>query len=138
MKKFILFAIVLVAASLNSVFAQETAAPRTEFSVSLSEKVVTLKPGETKQITVSILKSKSYANSKTELGLSSTLPTNVNVVFEPAEGMFESSTVSISAAQEAKAGEYNIILKSKVKNTIKGSIVKVVVNSVAADAVSVN
>jgi hypothetical protein len=129
MKKFILFVIVFAAVSINKGNAQEKTAPRTDYSVTLSENVIKLKPGETKQLTVSILKSKSYARSEAKLGLSSTLPTGVTVGYEPAEGMFESSVVSFSAAADAKSGEYQIVLKTSVNNKIKGSIVKVFVES---------
>jgi hypothetical protein len=146
MKKLFLLAIVLlVAASVNDSYAQEKTslsggktAPRTEYSVSLSENVVKLKPGETKQLTVSVLKSKGYSRSATKLGLSSSLPAGVTVAYEPAEGMFESSVASFTAAADSKAGEYQVILKTTVNNKIKGSIVKVVVENGVANALSSN
>ena len=138
MKRLFLLSIVFAAVSISG-YAQEKTAPRTDYSVSLSENVVKLKPGETKQLTVTVLKSKSYSRSATKLGLSSALPAGVSVVYEPAEGMFESSIASITAAPDSKAVEYQVILKTSVNNKIKGSIVKVVVeNSVAKDAVSAN
>lgn len=134
-----LFLSIVFAAVSISGYAQEKTAPRTEYSVSLSENVVRLKPGETKQLTVSILKSKNYSRSATKLGLSSSLPAGVTVAYEPAEGMFESSVASFTAAADSKAGEYQVILKTSVNNKIKGSIVKVVVeNSAAKDALSAN
>ena len=139
MKKLLLFVFVLVAASVNYGYAQEKTAPRTDFSVSLSENTVTIKPGETKQLTVSILRSKSYSRTEAKLGVSSSLPEGVTVSYAPAEGLFESTTASITAASNSKAGEYQVILKTNLNNKIKGSIVKVIVeNSVAKDAVSVN
>lgn len=139
MKKLLLIAFVLLAASVNYGYAQEKTAPRTEYSVSLSENNIKLKAGETKQLTISILKSKSFSRSEAKLGLSSALPAGITVTYEPAEGMFESSVATISAAAGTIAGEYQIILKTNVNNKIKGSIVKVVVeNGVAKDAVSVN
>ena len=139
MKKLLLIAFVLLAASVNYGYAQEKTAPRTEYSVSLSENNIKLKAGETRQLTVTVLKSKSFSRSETKLGLSSSLPAGITVSYEPAEGMFESSVATISAAAGTTAGEYQIILKTNVNNKIKGSIVKVVVeNGVAKDAVSVN
>jgi uncharacterized membrane protein len=138
MKKFFL-PIVLVAATFIVGTAQEQTATRTEYSVSLSEKVITLKPGETKQLTVSLAKSKSFARSKAQLGVSSSLPAGVTLAFEPAEGKFDSSVASFTAAADAKAGEYQVILKTTINNKIKGSILKVVVeSSVAKDALSAN
>lgn len=139
MKKILLVAFVISLASATTSMAQEKIAPRTEYTVSLSENVVKLAPGETKQLTVSILKSKSYARSKATLGLSSTLPEGITVTFEPAEGMFESSVASIAAASTVPVGEYQFILKTTVNHKIKGSIVKVVVGSGGVkEAVTVN
>ena len=139
MKKLLLFAFVLAAASVNYGYAQEKTAPRTDFSVSLSENVITLKPGETKSLTLAILKSKSFSRSSAKLGLSSSLPDGVTVGYEPAEGKFDSSVATFTASADAKAGEFQVILKTTINNKIKGSIVKVVVDSgVAKDAVSVN
>jgi|GEM_PF-878700 len=145
MKRLFLLAIALVAVSIHGNAQEKTSlsggktAPRTEYSVSLSQNVVKLKPGETKQLTVTILKSKGYSRSATKLGLSSALPAGVTVAYEPAEGMFESSVASFTAAADSKAGEYQVILKATVNNKIKGSIVKIVVeNSVEKDALSAN
>lgn len=139
MKKLFFFSIVLVAATLTVGYAQEKTAPRTEYSVSLSESVITLKPGETKQLTVSLAKSKSYSRSTAKLGLSSSLPAGVTIGYEPTEGVFESSIASFTAAADAKAGEYQVVVKTTINNKIKGSIVKVVVeNSLSKDAVTAN
>jgi uncharacterized membrane protein len=139
MKKLLLFAFVLAAASVNYGYAQEKAAPRTDFSVSLSENVITIKPGETKSLTVTILKSKSFSRSDVKLGLSSSLPEGLTVAYEPAEGKFESSVATFTASADAKAGEFQVVLKTTMNNKTKGSIVKVVIDSsVAKDAVSVN
>lgn len=136
MKKLLTIALIFVAPLL---FAQEQAnIPRTEYQVSVSEKTVKIAPGETKQVTVSILKSKGFAKSKTSLGLSSSLPAGITVHYEPAEGLFETSTATISAAADAVAGEYQLILKSTVRNLTKGTIVKLVVgNSTPKDAVTI-
>lgn len=139
MKKLLLVAFVISLVASTTGVAQEKIAPRTEYTVSLSENVVKLAPGETKQLTVSILKSKLYAKSKATLGLSSTLPDGITVTFEPAEGMFESSVASIAAASTVPVGEYQFILKTTVNHKIKGSIVKVVVGSGGVkEAVTVN
>lgn len=138
MKKLFPLILIVTFAAASTAIAQDKTAPRTEYSVSLSEKVVNLKPGETKQITVSLLKSKSYSRSKAKLGLSSTLPEGVTVAFEPAEGVFDESVASISANSTAKDGEYQIIIKTTINNKIKGSIVKVVVGSGMEKAITAN
>lgn len=139
MKKLFFLSIVLVAATFTVGSAQEKTAPRTEYSVSLSESVITLKPGETKQVTVLLAKSKSYARSTAKLGLSSSLPAGVTLAYEPVEGKFDSSVASFTATTDAKAGVYQVVVKTTINNKIKGSIVKVIVeNSVPKDAISAN
>jgi hypothetical protein len=138
MKRLFLLAFVFSAVSITG-YSQEKTAPQTDFTVSLSENVVTIKPGETKQVTVSILRSKSYSRTQAKLGLSSSLPEGLTVAYEPAEGMFESSVATFTAAADSKAGEYQVILKTTLNNKIKGSIVKVVVeNGTSKDALSSN
>jgi len=138
MKKIFPLILILSIAVMSAAIAQDKTVPRTEYSVSLSEKVVNLKPGQTKQLTVFLLKSKSYSRSKAKLGLSSTLPEGITVAFEPAEGLFDSSEASISATPTAKVGEYQIIIKTTINNKIKGSIVKVVVGSDLEKAITAN
>lgn len=138
MKKLFPLVLILSVAVVSTAIAQDKTVPRTEYSVSLSEKVVNLKPGETKPVTVSLLKSKSYSRSKVNLGLSSTLPEGITVAFEPAEGVFDESVASIAANSTAKDGEYQIIIKTTINNKIKGSIVKVVVGSGMEKAITAN
>lgn len=126
MKKAFLLIVALVAVT-SAATAQEKAVPRTEYTVSVSENTVQVKPGESKEITVSIVRSKSYAKADAKLGLSSALPEGITVSYAPAEGLFESSVATISAAADAKAGEYQIILRTSVNNKVKGSIVKLIV-----------
>jgi hypothetical protein len=88
---------------------------------------------------MSLLRSKDFSRSKANLGLSSSLPAGITLSYEPAEGVLESSVATITASKEAKAGQYQIILKSTLRNLTKGAIVKVVVEEgVAKDAVSLN
>lgn len=138
MKKLFPLVLILSVSVVSTAIAQDKTVPRTEYSVSLSEKVVNLKPGETKPVTVSLLKSKSYSRSKAKLGLSSTLPEGITVGFEPAEGVFDESVASIAANSTAKDGEYQIIIKTTINNKIKGSIVKVVVGSGMEKAITAN
>lgn len=136
----ILLSLLTLAAVTYTVAAQEKIAPRTEYSVSLSENKIQVKPGESKEITVSILRSKSFARSEAKLGLSSGLPEGVTVTYAPAEGMFDSTVATITAASNAKAGEYQVILKTTLNNKTKGSIVKLAVGegSIAKDALTAN
>lgn len=126
MKKAFLTIVALVALTFV-VAAQEKVLPRTEYTVSVSENTVQVKPGESKEITVSIVRSKSYAKADAKLGLSSALPEGVTVTYAPAEGLFDRAVATIAASVDAKAGEYQIILRTSVNNKVKGSIVKLVV-----------
>jgi hypothetical protein len=139
MKKLLTLALALAGFSL---YAQttENAAPYKEYSVSLSENSITLAPGESKQVTVTLLRSKGFSKSVATLGLSSSLPEGVTVSYEPASGVIESTVATISASKEVKAGQYQLILKSTLKNITKGTIVKVTVEGagVSKDAVSLN
>ncbi len=139
MKKLILSVLAIVALTIT-VAAQDKVAPRTEYSVSLSEAKLQIKPGESKEFTVSILRSKSFSRAQAKLGLSSGLPEGITIGFSPAEGLFESSVATITVAPDAKEGEYQLILKSTLNNKIKGTIVKLSISSspVAIDAITAN
>lgn len=119
--------IIALAAVTFAATAQEKAVPRTEYTVSVSENTVQVKPGESKEITVSIVRSKSYSKADAKLGISSALPEGVTIHYAPAEGLFDSSIATIAASADAKTGEYQIILRTSVNNKIKGSIVKLIV-----------
>lgn len=139
MKK-ILLSVLTVAALTCTAAAQDKVAPRTEYSVSLSETKIQVKPGESKDVTVSILRSKSYSRAQATLGLSSTLPDGITIVFAPAEGLFESSVATISVAPNTPEGEYQFIVKTTLNNKIKGTIVKLSVSpaKAAVDALTAN
>lgn len=113
----------------------KTELPRTDFLVSLSESSLTLEPGESKQVTVSIVRSKYYAKEKAILGLMGQLPKGITVTYEPAEGNFESSVATLSAAADVLPGTYNIVLSTMLSVKKKGEILKV---TVAADQVAKN
>lgn len=139
MQKLLLSIFAVVAVAFGAA-AQEKVAPRTEYSVSVSENKVQVKPGQSKELTVSILRSKSFSKAEAKLGLSSTLPEGITVSFAPAEGLFERSVATVDVASGTKEGEYQLILRSTVNNKTKGTVVKVVVTStpVAADAITAN
>lgn len=138
MKKLILSVLAITAVAFTAA-AQDKVAPRTEYSVSLSETKIQVKPGQSKEVTVSILRSKSFSRAEAKLGLSSSLPEGVTVGFAPAEGMFDSSVATISVAPNTKEGEYQLIVKTTLNNKIKGTIVKLSVSSAAAaDALTAN
>lgn len=104
-----------------------TELPRTEFTIELSESSLMVKPGESKQVTVSIARSKSFRKEKALLGLQSSLPKGVTVSYEPKEGNFESSIATISVATDANFGVHQLILSAELGRKKKGTILKVTI-----------
>jgi hypothetical protein len=120
-------------------FAQETA-PSKEYAIALSTNAISVAPGESKQVQVSINRSKAFLKGQVELGLSSSLPEGITVTFEPAKGQFNSSVATITASSQVVAGQYPIIFKSKLKNLNKGSILTITVdgNSIPKNSITAN
>jgi hypothetical protein len=137
MKKYIL-TMTLAVAALTASVAQEKTAPRTEFTVELSTSLLEIKAGETKELTLTLNRSKQYSKSKATLGLSSGLPEGVSVTFEPTEGVVDNSVVKVAVAQHTKAGNYMIILNSTMQHKSKGATLKLIVTEGTTEAVSKN
>lgn len=112
----------------------KTELPRTEFTINLSESNLTIKPGESKQVTVSIARSKYFAKEKAILGLQSSLPQGVTISYDPKEGNFETSVATISVASDTAVGVHQIVLNAMVSTKKKGTILKL---SVSNDQVAV-
>lgn len=98
-------------------FAQQKNAPSTEFTLELSASTLDLKPGESKDVTVTINRSKSFSKADVMLGLSSGLPKGITIAYAPAEGLISSSTAKITAAENAQLAI--IRSSSRVKYVIK-------------------
>jgi hypothetical protein len=109
--------------------------PRTDFTIDLSESTLTVKPGESKQVTISIARSKYFAKEKAILGLQSSLPQGVTISYEPKEGNFETSMATISVAPETAIGVHQIVLNAMLSTKKKGAILKLAVSN---DQVAVN
>lgn len=120
------------------VLAQEKPAPQKEFTVELSASSLEIKPGQTKNVTVTLNRSKGFSKSKAVLGLSSGLPQGVTLTFEPAEGVITSTVATITVAETVKAGNYMIILNSTIQHKSKGATLKLVVVDAATEVVSKN
>lgn len=138
-KSIILFFFISLITTLVS-FAQETAAPSKEYQIALSANVVSVSQGESKQVQVLINRSKSFLKGEVELGLASSLPEGLTITFEPAKGQLTSSVATITASAQTASGQYPIIIKSKLKNLNKGSILTITVdgNSAPKNAVTAN
>lgn len=126
MKTMYLLSFLLLAGLATEINAQ-TMAPKKEFTLTLSENELSVKPGTSSEFMVTILRSKAYTRSSAKLGFSSALPEGVTITFQPADGMFDSSIASVVVTENAKPGKYQVIVNAKLNNTVKGSILKVVV-----------
>ncbi len=113
----------------------KTELPRTEFMVDLSESSLIIKPGKSKTITLSIVRSKAYAKAKATLGFGSSLPNGITISYEPIEGNVDKSTVTIAIAKDAAPGVYQLVLSATLNAKKKGTILKLSVNN---DQVAVN
>ena len=110
-------------------FGQTAERPRAEFTIDLSESAITIKPGETKQVTVAIARSKHYAKEKATLGFLSSLPQGITVTYEPKEGNLDSSVATIIAAPDAAAGAYQLVLSGMLSTKKRGTILKLTVGN---------
>src|SRR5690349_11284417 len=119
MKKSIL--ILALSAITLAGFAQETTAPRSEFIIDLSANTLEASAGQTKEIEITLNRSKSYSKSNAILVLSTGLPAGVTVAIEPAEGVITSSVAKITIAENTKPGNYMIIFKSTIQQKSKGA-----------------
>ncbi len=119
--------IILLFLSAATMAQTKTELPRQEFIISLSEGSLNLKPGEERQVSVSIIRSKAFAKGSVKLGTSSSLPQGITLQFEPAEGNIDTSVATISVASTVSPNTYQIVIKGDVYNKIKGTTLKVVV-----------
>src|SRR5258708_3669535 len=104
------FLLVIVAATAQT----KSELPRSEFIISLSENSLNIKPGQSKQVIVSIHRSKSFTKGKATLGSSSLLPPGVTLVYEPTEGNFETSVATLTASTTAAVGLYQLVVNGTI------------------------
>lgn len=123
MKTFFSFIIMLTTFSQQSIAQQ----PRTEFTLSLSETQVEIKPGEAKTVELKLLRSKGYSKSKAKFGLSSSLPDGVTLTYEPSEGVIQTSAATISVSSNVKPGTYLLVPECTLNHKSKGTMLKLVV-----------
>lgn len=122
------FILPLLFASIVTI-GQNVEVPAKEFAVNLSENSVSIKPGETRQVTVTLLKSKSFAKDKATMGISNSLPQGITVQYDQSEGKFDSAVATISVGSAVGTGTYQLILSGTMNHKTKGSILKVNVGS---------
>ena len=116
----------LVTASL-AVSGQNLEIPKNEFSISFSKDKLELSRGENDQLDIGILKSRGYQDSKIRMGISSSVPKDVSIVFDPSQGTFDFTKASISIGDDAIPGTYLLIVNATLRYKTKGSILKLVI-----------
>ncbi len=124
-----IFLLIVMAAALSGtpLFAQEKKLlPQNSRSTSQLPRL-TWSRRESKDVTVTINRSKSYSKADVVLGLSTSLPKGITITYEPAEGLISSSIAKITADEDAQAGNYTIILSGEIRNKKKGGTLKLVV-----------
>jgi hypothetical protein len=110
-----------------TVSAQNLEIPQKEFTISCSKDQLELSRGETRQLDITVLKSRGYQKSNTKMGISSSLPKGVAITFDPDKGNFDSTTASILIEEDAAPGEYSIILNATLNYTTKGTILNLLI-----------
>ncbi len=115
-------AIILLIAS--STFAQTLETPQKEFVIVIESKIIDMKTNDSQKNEIKILKSKSYQKSEAEVKISSTLPAGVAVAFNPNQGNFDVSEMTITTSSETKPGQYTLIVSATLNYKTKASILK--------------
>lgn len=101
----------------------QTQTPKKEFAIVLSQDNVEIAGSESKEIEITILRSKAYLKSPAVMGLSSSLPKGIEVAFSPEKGNFEVTKLIIKSSN-AVPGQYSLIVNATLNGRTKGSIVK--------------
>jgi hypothetical protein len=118
------------------IFAQENK-PKKEFTVELETYVLSIAPGETKELSMKINRSRSYEKSSATFTISSGLPAGIKVDFSQSVTP-DQALVKIAADSNAKAGNYMIILSTTLQNKKKGTILRLVISRGTPDSTADN
>ena len=120
--------LVLVLLSLSGYTQTQT--PKKEFAIVLSQDKIEISGSESKEIEITILRSKAYLKSSALMGLSSSIPKGIEVTFSPEKGNFDVTKVIIKSSN-AVPGQYSIIVNATLNGRTKGSIIKLNVSDKA-------
>ncbi len=104
--------------------AQNPVTPRSEFAIALSEETLRLKPGETKSITVAIVRSRSFSKGDAVWGFSTALPPGVTIAYTPSPETPDSEDATITVAPSVTSGSYLLLLNATVRYKTKGTVLK--------------
>ena len=119
--------VILFLVSLSLAGYSQTQTPKKEFAIVLSQDNVEISGSESKEIEITILRSKAYLKSSAVMGLSSSVPKGIEVTFSPEKGNFEVTKVIIKSSN-AVPGQYSLIVNATLNGKTKGSIIKLSVN----------
>ena len=119
--------VILFLVSLSLSGYTQTLTPKKEFAIVLSQDNVEISGSESKEIEITILRSKAFLKGSAVMGLSSSLPKGIEVTFSPEKGNFETTKVIIKSSN-AVPGQYSLIVNATLNGKTKGSIIKLSVN----------
>lgn len=126
MKKIIFSLIALLTIASAPLFAQSST-PTKEFTVSVTETNISLKPGETKTVDVFVNRSKRFEKTNIDLSLSTSLPAGVEVSFERAAEANQADKMIIKAAGNVAPYKGTYVLNAKSSTLTKGTMFTLVV-----------
>jgi len=129
MKNLVSTLFIALIVSSTQLFAQ--ALPKKEFTVSISEKNIALKPGETRTFDITLNRSKSYSKVNIDLLIGSTLPEGLAISFEDGENPLVNRKMIVAASNDMGAYNKTIILKGKSSRISKGVMLTLSVSSEA-------
>jgi hypothetical protein len=110
--------------SISTIGYGQTQSPNKEFAIVLSRDNVQLSANETREVEITINRSKSYLKSSAVMGLSSPLPKGVEISFSPDKGTFETTTLQVKTNEAVVPGSYSLVISAKLNGKTKGSIIK--------------
>jgi hypothetical protein len=119
--------VILFLVSLSLSGYTQTQTPKKEFAIVLSQDNLEISGSESKEIEITILRSKAYLKSSAVMGLSSSLPKGIEVTFSPEKGNFDVTKVIIKSSN-AVPGQYSLIVNATLNGKTKGSIIKLSVS----------
>ena len=122
MKNFIFITILALSSILTESFAQTI--PKKEFTVKLSETDISIQPGKTQTIDVTINRSKSYSKTKIDLVIGSALPEGVTISFKDGTNPLTQKQMIITVNENVAAISKTLILNAKSSRVTKGVMFK--------------
>ena len=103
-------------------FGQEI--PATEFQSSLSSTILSLHAGDSKDVKVTLRRSKAWRKSAATLSIPAGLPEGVAISFEPANGYFNESIMKVTIDPDAKPGNHTILVRTEMRHLKKGNLLR--------------